>query len=59
MGETAVKHVWELDQFGEIEYFDQDGIHGGPRCTVCGEYFCQHEPDFDWDAEREGEDDRA
>ena len=48
-------HVWELDANGEVEYFELgvpgESFCGGPHCTVCDEYICQHEPDFDWNAE--------
>ena len=48
------KHTWQLGDDGSRAYLEQGGFHGGPHCTTCDEYFCEHEPDFDENAECPG-----
>ena len=52
------EHTWRLDDRGEIDYIELgipgESFCGGPQCIVCEEFFCQHEPDFDWHAECPG-----
>lgn len=42
-----MKHTWKLDKNGHIDDMAYDvevydsGDHNGPRCTVCGFYFCE------------------
>jgi hypothetical protein len=40
-------HTWQKDTFGKPDDFAYDveaayTAHNGPRCTVCGFFFCEH-----------------
>ena len=40
---TWPKHVWQLDDDGEVDNFAYDGDkHNGPRCTLCDYSYCHH-----------------
>lgn len=39
-------HVWQLDEDGEVDTsaydIDIEGVgHSGPKCAVCGFFFCE------------------
>lgn len=47
MEAANVEHVWLLDDHGDPDTMAHDvevgsGGHNGPRCTVCGFFFCVH-----------------
>lgn len=42
-----MNHAWKLDEQGDpdtcaVEVVAETTEHSGPRCTVCGFYFCIH-----------------
>lgn len=38
-------HVLVLNKEGEVDWFayeDDENCHNGPRCSLCGDAWCQH-----------------
>jgi hypothetical protein len=35
-------HEFEVDEDGDIEYYDSPDYHGGPFCRLCRAGDCQH-----------------
>jgi hypothetical protein len=53
---TADKHTWIIGTDSHVNFHAyEDGYHNGPRCAVCGFYFCCWcEPDH-YDDECDGQ----